>query len=328
MKKVVLIGGGVGSSTFTKALKNFPIELSTLVNTFDDGGSTGAIRRDYGGIALGDLRQCFLASIDLNDEYLKALNYRFGRGNLYGVNVGNLLFRAFLNVSSDQKSGIYKLHKLFNLKNKIIPISYVFAQLCAITITGSKLLNEREIAEYFSFSKAPIKSLLLSKKVKINPDAYNAIKNSDFIIFAPGNFFTSLLPHIYVDGFSEAWRKSRAKKVWMVNLLAHKGQDSFYTLRNYFAWFQKKLGKNPFHYAIINKKISNNIVDKLKDRYEPLRIINGDKKILKSHNAEILEADLVSSVIRGQQTNDTITRAPLRHDVAKIQKFFKKFLDV
>jgi len=52
-KHIVLIGGGVGASTFTKAIKDLPIQLSTIVSTFDDGGSTGAIRRDYRGIALG-----------------------------------------------------------------------------------------------------------------------------------------------------------------------------------------------------------------------------------------------------------------------------------
>lgn len=66
-KKVVLIGGGVGSSTFTRALLGLPIELTTVVSAFDDGGSTGAIRRDYGGIALGDFRQCVLVSLNLND---------------------------------------------------------------------------------------------------------------------------------------------------------------------------------------------------------------------------------------------------------------------
>src|SRR5438105_2186626 len=95
-KKIVLIGGGVGSSTFTQALKDLDINLTTIVSSFDDGGSTGAVRRDYGGIALGDFRQCVFASLDLNETLLSALNHRFGRGGLFGVNIGNLLVRSFL----------------------------------------------------------------------------------------------------------------------------------------------------------------------------------------------------------------------------------------
>lgn len=326
MKKVVLIGGGVGSSTFTKSLKDFEVELSTIVNTFDDGGSTGAIRRDYGGIAIGDLRQCFLASLDLNGEFVKALNYRFGKGNLYGTNVGNLFLRAFLDVSSDQRSGINKVHKLFKLKNKVIPVSYAFAKLQAVTKGGRNLRSEQEIAEFITFAKLPIKKLSLSRRAKINPDAAEALRRADYIIFAPGNFFSSILPHLYVDGFSEAWKRSRASKIWMVNLMAHKGQDNFFTLKDYLKWFQDKLGKKPFDYVVVNKKINNQIISKLKDRYEPLRITKNDIKFLKSLKTELLISDLVAKTIAGQQSHDMLTRSPLRHDPVKIQKFFKKFL--
>ena len=96
LKKVVILGGGVGSSTFTKALKDLPIELTTIVSAFDDGGSTGALRRDYQGFALGDFRQCVVSSLNLQEKFVDSLNYRFGHGSLYGSNVGNLLLKSFL----------------------------------------------------------------------------------------------------------------------------------------------------------------------------------------------------------------------------------------
>src|SRR5580698_10480372 len=164
-KKVVLIGGGVGSSTFTKALKDIPgVELTTIVSAFDDGGSTGAMRRDYGGIALGDFRQCLLASIDLDEKLVGTLNYRFGRGDLFGVNAGNLFVRAFLDQHRNEREGVIDLLKLLKIKNGVYPVSYDFAKLCAKLSNRRSLGDQQQIADHLSFAEASIKELYLEPK--------------------------------------------------------------------------------------------------------------------------------------------------------------------
>lgn len=321
--KVVLVGGGVGSSTFTRALKDLPVELSTVVSTFDDGGSTGAIRRDYGGIALGDIRQCFLASIEIEGELLAAMNYRFGRGNLYGINVGNLLLKSFLSQFPTQRQGMRRLHQILRIKNRILPVSYTFAKLRAHLANGRWLEDQDQIANYYNFLRAPIKSLALSRKAKLNPDARRVILEADHLIFTPGNFFTSLLPHIYVAGFPAAWRRSRAQKTWFVNLLAHKGQDSYYSLRDYLSWFERRLGRKPFHRVVLNKRVPPKILRAVADRFDVLRVLPADLRYLEQQGVGYFTADLISPVIRKQQPNDTVLRAPLRHDVRKIRTFFR-----
>ncbi len=326
LKKVVLIGGGVGSSTFTRALKELPVELSTIVSVFDDGGSTGAVRRDYGGIALGDIRQCFLASTEVDGELLGAMNYRFGRGNLYGLNVGNLVLKSFLNQFPTQRQDVIRLHKILNMKNRIIPVSYSFAKLRAHLANGNWLEDQDQIANYYNFLRAPIRALALSRNAKLNPDARKAILAADHLVFAPGNFFTSLLPHLYVDGFPEAWKKSRARKIWFVNLLAHKGQDSYYSLRDYLAWFERRLGRKPFHVLVLNGGVPAKILRAVSDRFDVLKVSSEDMKYLGRQGVNRFTVDLVSPAVRKQQANDSVLRAPLRHDVKKIRAFFRKFL--
>ncbi len=327
-KKIVLIGGGVGASTFTRALKSLPLHLSTIVSTFDDGGSTGAIRRDYRGIALGDFRQCLFASVDLDESVKKVLDYRFGRGNLYGVNVGNLLLKAFLQSAKTQRHGVLQFHKLLKMENAVIPVSYDYSRLCARLTNNRVLTDQAQIQAYYSFSQAAIKSLYLSNTARLSPEGKSAMKNTDYLVFAPGNFFSSILPNLHVKGFAEEWKKSTAKKIFFFNLLAHRGQDSYYTLMNYLAWFQQRLGKKPFDIIVVNKKIANNIVRKVEDRFELTKITEEDKKSLKELGIEMHIADLVSPVIRAQPKNDTVLRAPLRHDTEKIQHFFKHILSV
>lgn len=325
-KHVVLIGGGVGSSTFTKALKNLPIRLSTIVSTFDDGGSTGAIRRDYRGIALGDFRQCLFASTDIDETLKKVIDYRFGRGGFYGINVGNLLIKACLQCAKTQRHGVLQLHKMLGLTNTVIPVSYDYAQLCAHLTNKITLTSQDQIQSYYSFSQAAIKSLHLSKEAGLSPEARTAIRTADYLIFAPGNFFSSILPHIFVKGFAKEWKKSKAQKILFFNLLAHRGQDSFYTLKDYLAWFQQKLSAKPFNTIIVNKKIPARIIKRLQDRFELTKITEEDIRILEKHTIGMEFADLVSEVIYGQNQHDTVQRAPLRHDSKKIQTFFQDLL--
>ncbi|MBI2644619.1 YvcK family protein [Candidatus Uhrbacteria bacterium] len=323
---IVLIGGGVGSSTFTRALKNLPIQLSTIVSTFDDGGSTGAIRRDYRGIALGDLRQCLFASTDLDETLKKVIDYRFGRGSFYGINVGNLLIKACLQCAKTQRHGVLQLHKILGLTNAVIPVSYDYAQLCAHLTNKTTLTSQDQIQSYYSFSKAAIKSMHLSKNARLSPEARTAIRTADYLAFAPGNFFSSILPHIFVKGFGEEWKKSKAQKILFFNLLAHRGQDSFYTLKDYLAWFSQKLGTRPFDMIVVNKKIPARIIRQLQDRFEVTRITEEDVRMLSHLDISLTTADLVSEVIHGQNEHDTVPRAPLRHDSKKIQDFFKNLL--
>ncbi|MFH0890783.1 MAG: 2-phospho-L-lactate transferase CofD family protein [Candidatus Liptonbacteria bacterium] len=323
-KKVVLLGGGVGSSTFTSALKDLPIQLTTIVSSFDDGGSTAAIRRDYGGFALGDFRQCVMANLTLPEELSNTLNFRFGRGNLYGINVGNILLKAFLSQFKDQRKGVSVLHKKLGIKHRVLPISHGFAKLQAVLSNGRILRDQSEIATYLNFQKAGIESISLNREAKINPDAKKAILEADYLIFAPGHFFTSVLPHIYVAGFRDAWLKSGAEKIWFFNLLAHRGQDSFYTLKDYLIWFENILGKKVFDRVIINKKISKNILKLVEDRFVPTRVSKSDLKYLKQRKIKPEIADVVSVAVRRQQANDLVMRAPLRHDVEKIKKYVER----
>jgi uncharacterized cofD-like protein len=320
---ITLLGGGVGASTFTKALHDAPYKLTTLVSAFDDGGSTGGLRRDYGGFAIGDFRQCIIASLDMDQTTLNVLNYRFGKGALYGVNLGNAMLKAFLAQFTNQRSGVAALHKYLGLKNRVAPISYSFAQLRARLGNGTVLMDQDQIANYLSFHKAQIEQLFFSKSVVLNSDAKSAILKSDYLAFAPGNFFSSVVPHIYVPGFAAAWKKSKAKKVWFFNLLAHRGQDDFYTLTDYLRWFQNKLGKRPFDIIVLNKPINKTILAKVRDRFAPTRVTPADKKLLRQLGIALIEDNLLSSTVRNQQANDTVFRAPLRHDPVKIKRFFE-----
>ena len=47
MKKVVVIGGGTGMSNLLRGLKQFPLDITSIVTVCDDGKSTGILREEF-----------------------------------------------------------------------------------------------------------------------------------------------------------------------------------------------------------------------------------------------------------------------------------------
>ena len=60
-KRVTVIGGGHGIASVLRALREEAHELTVIVTTADDGGSSGELRRTSGGPAVGDLRRSLVA---------------------------------------------------------------------------------------------------------------------------------------------------------------------------------------------------------------------------------------------------------------------------
>ena len=75
-KKVVVLGGGTGSSTLLRGLKEFPIDLTAIVSVCDDGSSTGKLREEFDVPAVGDLRKVIAALSKTEPLFEKLLEYR------------------------------------------------------------------------------------------------------------------------------------------------------------------------------------------------------------------------------------------------------------
>ena len=325
-KKVVVIGGGVGAATVTRALKNLPIDLVTIVSSFDDGGSTGMIRRDYGGWAVGDFRNCLLAASETSEEIKHSLNHRFGPGQLYGAQAGNLFVKAVLNTHKSFLKANKLLHEHFKIKHTVLPVSIADSKISANLANGNSLEGQNQVASYLSFDAAPIKTIQLTRPAKILPQAAKAITQADVIIFGPGHFFTSLLPHLAVLGFAEAWKKTKAKKVLLLNLLAHRGQDSYYTLTDYLKWFAKELGSKPFDVIVSGQPPAKKILKIVSDRFVPVQITEKDLEALQKEKIEHIQENLAGSNLRNQSANDTIQRAPVRHDEEKLRQVLQQII--
>ena len=119
--KLVLIGGGTGLSVLARGLKQFPIDITTIVTVADDGGSTGKIRSEMDIPAPGDIRNVISALSETEPVLEQLFQYRFEEDQVEGHSLGNLLIAAMTNITDDFGHAVKELSKILNIKGQVIP---------------------------------------------------------------------------------------------------------------------------------------------------------------------------------------------------------------
>ena len=206
---VVTIGGGTGSSILLRGLKRYVdrINITAVVTTFDDGGSSGVLRREYDVPALGDLRRCIAALLpeeheDTAIEWM--LEHRFEQASaLQNHALGNLMLLAACQRTGDLSSAVDEVTKAFRLLGRVVPVSDEPTTLCAETEKGDVIRGESKIGSWLH-SRSPLAKVHLDPPVVANRAAIEAIGSANLIVLGPGDLFTSVIPNLLPRGVREA----------------------------------------------------------------------------------------------------------------------------
>jgi len=309
MKKVVTIGGGTGSYTVLRGLKDFPLDITAVVSMFDSGGSTGRLRDEFGVLPPGDIRRCLIALSDgARAEILRDLfNFRFENGNsLKGHSFGNLLLVALSSIYGSDIEGIRKASELLHLKGKVLPVSLDQSTLHAILENGEEIIGETNIDIPKHDGTVRIEKVFLEPSAKIFEETAQAIKDADLIIIGPGDPYTSIIPNLLVKGMAEALRASKAKKIAVMNLMSKWGETHEFAASDMVREILKYSGFEKFDCVICNTaKMDSELVS----AYE------------KEKKFPIHCDDKLSDYAREVKTGDYFSEADIaRHDSAKIAR--------
>jgi uncharacterized cofD-like protein len=164
--KVVAIGGGTGLPVVLTALRRHLAasdRITAVVTAADDGGSSGALRKEYGVIPPGDIRNCLLALARVAPEVSAALQYRFDGGEAQHP-VGNLLLAALDMVATDGLTAIKLAAELLGVDDLVLPSTTERVHLVADLADGRCVYGESSIPR----SGAAI------KRVRIDPPTATA----------------------------------------------------------------------------------------------------------------------------------------------------------
>ena len=146
--KIVAIGGGTGLSTILKGLKHITNNLTAIVTVGDDGGSSGRLRKEFGVLPPGDIRNCIAALASEEDLVTKLFQYRFKVGNgLEGHSFGNLFLSALCNITGDMMSAVIESSKVLAIRGKVLPATLDDMRLVAQMEDGRVIYGESQIPE-------------------------------------------------------------------------------------------------------------------------------------------------------------------------------------
>ncbi|MBN1792156.1 YvcK family protein [Candidatus Woesearchaeota archaeon] len=253
-QKIVVIGGGTGSYIVLRGLKKHDVEITAVVSMMDSGGSAGKLRDEYGYLPQGDTRRCLIALSEDSSFLRKLFEYRFEKGGVGGHNLGNLLLTAIRDIAGNEKDAVEEASKLLNIKGRVVPVTLTNAHIGAVLENGQVVVSETNIDIPRHNPDLKIKKLFIVPKAKANPEAIKAILKADKIIIGPGDLYTSVLANILVGGIKKALSDSKAKKIFVCNIMNKYGETTDFKASDFLKEAEKYVGKGVIGYVLLNNK--------------------------------------------------------------------------
>ncbi len=254
MKNIVTIGGGTGTFTVLTALKKYPAHLTAIVTMADDGGSTGILRDQYGVLPPGDVRRALVALSESSTTMRDLFNYRFTGGEFKGHSFGNLFLTALEKVTGNFAAALREASNILNVSGEVAPVTLGNVRLCARLADGTLVRGETNIDIPRVAHRAPIKDVWLEPRARMNPNLKRILKNADLIVIGPGDLYTSIVPNFLVSGVKEEVKRSKAKKVFICNLMTKRGETDGFSAEDFLHTTEQYIGKGVFDFAIFNDK--------------------------------------------------------------------------
>jgi uncharacterized cofD-like protein len=328
MKKtrIVVIGGGTGTFTVLSGLrehrKEYNLDLSAVVSMADDGGSTGLLRDEIGVLPPGDIRQCLVALSTSGSLMRELMNYRFESGKLLGFNFGNLLLSSLEKVTGNFGLAVEKTSEILRCEGRVIPVTLSHVSLEVRLRNGDKITGQHRILHSNILDLARI---YLKPKPKVNPSAVKAIMEADLIVIGPGEFYTSLIPNLLVPGIPESLCKTKAKLLYVANLMQRKTHTKELSAEGFASLIEKFIGTK-LDYVIYNSKKAPSSLIRRYGREGEIPVDINVEKMSDALGISYIGGDLLNRKIYLPKKGEIIVRNLIRHNPKKLAKLILSIL--
>ncbi|MFU8852883.1 gluconeogenesis factor YvcK family protein [Micromonospora sp. SL1-18] len=262
--RVVAFGGGHGLSASLRALRHcvpeLDLDITAVVTVGDDGGSSGRLRAERGGLPPGDLRQALVALAGdhpATRHTAGLFQHRFaaaaagpagaggGAGDpLVGHAVGNLVLHGLMELFGDPVAALDHAGAMLGVVGRVLPMSCQPVGIEA-RVRGADPDHPDEVStvhgqHQVAVTTGRVEALRLAPAAPVAcAEAVATVREADWLIFGPGSWYTSVLPHLLVPGLADAIISSSARRLVTLNLVAEKETlglslaDHLDTLRRY-----------------------------------------------------------------------------------------------
>ncbi len=253
-KHIVCLGGGNAMPRAVLVeLKKYPVKISVICAMLDSGGSAGRLRKDYKITSPGDIRRAFIALSNTSPVIEELFDFRFKGGELKDHNFANLFITALELATNDYEKTSRAIKKILNVQHEVLPVTLDNSNVFAVLENGKVIKGETNIDIPKHNGNLKIKKVYLKPKAKAYSRTIAAIKEADLIVIGPGDLYSSLAQILLTDGISQSIKKSKAKKVYICNLMTKYGETNNFTVSDFTKEIEKFLG-NELDCVIYNTK--------------------------------------------------------------------------
>ena len=297
--KIVVIGGGSGQPVVLNGLKKYDSDLTAIITVADDGGSSGTLRDYLKMVPPGDIRNVIATLSNLPASLIDIFQYRFKPEDdmLAHHSLGNLIIAAMAEKEHDIFDGIQLLTKIMQVQGHVYPVANEPLVLHAAFSDGTKLAGEAEItAAHKAIDHIWVTSQETSAThtVQSPSQVVNAILEADIVVLGPGSLFTSVLPNLMVSNVAEALRATRAKIVYIANIMTQKGETDNFTDADHVEAINKHVGERIVDAVIMNTgKVPEDYIDW--QRWNEISYqVHSDPEAVQALGAEPVLGDLLA----------------------------------
>jgi uncharacterized cofD-like protein len=235
--RVVALGGGHGLAANLAALRHVVKDLTAVVTVADNGGSSGRLRREFGVLPPGDLRQALSALCGDDDwgrTWARVLQHRFSStGEMDNHAVGNLLIVTLWQQLGDHVAGLDLVGRLLGAQGRVLPMAVtpidILAEVRGLDPADRDALTTVRGQVEVASTDGQVHAVHLDPEdPPACPEAIAAVADADWVVLGPGSWFTSVIPHLLLPELRRALVQSSARTVVTLNLEPQAGEtDGF-----------------------------------------------------------------------------------------------------
>ncbi len=288
--QLVAIGGGTGMPSVLRGFKAHTANITAIVSVSDDGGSSGRLRRELGGLPPGDLRSNIAALAQDESLMTQLMQYRFLRGSLRGHSFGNLLINALSDITGEMETALLEIERVLNIQGRVLPATLAETHLVAQVFTpGNESARWIRGESRISQAGGRIEQIHLEpSNAPAYPACLQAIADAAIIVIGPGSLYTSILPNLLVEEIAGALRAANAPKFYVCNVATQPGETVNYDAADHILAIEQHCGYALFDYVLINNiqpQVNRGITEYVRDA--PANHEVGKRYHL--HNADLVD---------------------------------------
>ena len=215
-----------------------------------------------------------------------------------------MFITALTAVTGSFQDALEESSRVLAIRGRVVPSTLDNIRLRAEYSDGTVVEGEDKIPED---GKVIQKVTLIPGNVTAHPEALDAIRQADIIIFGPGSLFTSVIPNLLISKIVDEISKHQALKMYICNVMSQPGETSGFTASDHLKVFIEHSRKNIVNCCLVNSgRLEYQLLLKYA-RQKSFPVIL-DRERIREMGVVVFEADVVSRTDY------------LRHDSQKIAK--------